>query len=132
MLVVALEAVPVALGRLVGAPEARHVDGHDAQPAVEQRTRDLAVEVRPGRLAVEANDRACVTRTFVDVVHPQAVDVEVVRLEVVARQVGEAFVGSPEHALQPILSALSSASSRTTTSAARRTSSVTRTPAWRP
>ena len=94
MLDVAVVRVPVALGRLVGAAEAGVV-GHDhAVPAVDQRPDHLPVEVRPGRLAVEADDR--VARALVEVVQPQPVDLGVVRLEVEPGQALEALVGCAE------------------------------------
>src|SRR5262249_25619980 len=51
----------------------------------------LAVEVRPGRLAVEQEHRCALA--LVDVMHPQAVLLDVVRREFVAREVDEALVG---------------------------------------
>ena len=101
---VAVVGVPAAVGRLVRAAEAGVVGADHALPGRHQRRQHLAVEVGPGRLAVEADDR--VALALVHVVQPQAVDVVPVRLEVVARQAVEALVGSAEDLgppAQPIL-----------------------------
>ena len=60
------------------------------EPPVELRDH-LAVEERPRRLAVQQQHR--VARALVDVVHAQPVLLDVVRLEVEARQVVERVVG---------------------------------------
>ena len=94
LLDVAVVAVPVEIGRLVGAPEAGEVRTDHPVAARHERRQHLAVQVRPRRLAVEADDGA--TRTLVEVVHPEAVHLGVVGLEVVARQVLEALVWGAE------------------------------------
>src|SRR5262245_7883044 len=100
----AVEAVPVAIRRLVGAPEAREVRTDDPVPGLHQRGEHLAVEERPGRLAVEADDRFAVLRALVHIVQPQTVDLDVVGLEVVARKALEALVWGAEdvHAARSI------------------------------
>ena len=67
--------------RLVGAAEAEVV-GRDRAGGRRQLRDDLAVEVRPGRLAVQQQHRRA--RALVEVVQPEAVLLDVVRLEVVA------------------------------------------------
>ena len=91
---VAVVAVPAAVGGLVGAPEAGVVGADHPVPRRDQRRQHLAVEVGPGRLAVEADDRAPLA--LVDVVQAQPVHLGVVGLEVVARQALEALVGGAE------------------------------------
>ena len=88
--VVPVERVPVAVGRLVRPAEAEVVGSDDARRA-RQAGDHLPVEVRPRRLAVQAEHG--IALTLVDVVHPQPVLVRVSGLE---REVGdrrEAFVG---------------------------------------
>ena len=52
---------------------------------------DLPVEVRPRRLTVQ--EQHWVSAALVDVVHPEPVLLDVARLEIEARQVGETLVG---------------------------------------
>jgi hypothetical protein len=86
----AVEGVPADLGRLVRAPEADVVGRDDPRGPRKQRDH-LPVEERPGRLAVEAENR--LAGPLFDVVHPQPVMLQPVRLEVVADQAREALVG---------------------------------------
>ena len=65
--VMAVVRVPVALDRLVRAAEAEVVGREHAGDRGDRRDR-LAVEERPGRLAVQEQDR--VARALVQVVHP--------------------------------------------------------------
>src|SRR5262249_30867229 len=53
----------------------------------------LPVEIGPGRLAVQAEDGVSAGRSLVEVVDPEAVDVEVVRGERVAGKAREPTVG---------------------------------------
>jgi hypothetical protein len=89
---VPLVGVVLAVGGLVTASEADQVGGDDAVPGRGEHRDHGAVEVRPRRLAVQQEHRGGVPRPLVDGVHPQPVDVEVVGLERVAGQVGEALV----------------------------------------
>ena len=52
----AVVAVPALIGRLVRAPEAGVVGTDQALARLYERRRELAVEERPGRLAVKADD----------------------------------------------------------------------------
>ena len=99
-----LEVVGVVLEpeRLVGAAEAEVV-GRDRACGRAELGDDLAVEVRPGRLAVQEEDRRA--RAFVEVVHAQAVLLDVVRLEVVAGEAVEALVGGSVRLHRPTLRA---------------------------
>ncbi len=63
------------------------------------------VQVAPGRLAGQQHDGGAVPRTLVDVVHPQrrgvgGGDVDVVRLERIAGQLGEAVFGGTQYVHQ--------------------------------
>jgi hypothetical protein len=62
---------------------------------LDQRRQHLAVEVGPGRLAVEADDRP-LALALVHVVESQAVDLRVMRLEVVPGKPLEALIGGAE------------------------------------
>ena len=79
--------VVLAAERLVGAAEAEVV-GRDRAGRRDELGDDLAVEVRPGRLAVQQQDGR--PGALVEVVHAQAVLLDVVRREAVAGQVVEA------------------------------------------
>ena len=87
-----VEVVGVVLEpeRLVGAAEAEVVGRDRAGDGVELGD-DLAVEVRPRRLAVEEQHRRA--GALVEVVHAQAVLLDVVRREVVAGQAVERSSG---------------------------------------
>jgi hypothetical protein len=85
----ALVRVPLGLRWLVGTPEAEVVRC-DAARRGRQFGDHLAVEERPRRLAVEQQHRIAVA--LGDVVHPQPVLLDVVRLEGVPGQALEAFV----------------------------------------
>jgi hypothetical protein len=63
---------------------ARVVEDDDAVPTLHERANHLAVQVSPARLAVKAHHRRAVAWPCIEVVHPQPVDVEVVRCEVVS------------------------------------------------
>jgi hypothetical protein len=93
---VAIEGVPAAVGRLVGAAEPRKVGADDPMASLHERRHQLAVEIGPARLAVKTDDGPPVAWTLVDVVQPQAVDLRVVGLEVVAGQALEALVRRAE------------------------------------
>ena len=86
-----VEVVGVVLRpqRLVGAAEPEVV-GRDRPCRRGQLGDDLAVEVRPRRLAVQEQDGGAVA--LVEVVHAQAVLVEVVRREAVPGQILELLV----------------------------------------
>src|SRR3972149_1579956 len=60
-----------------------------------QRGNQLAVQVAPGRLTVQAEHR--IAMAFVDVVHPQALDVQVARRKRKNDQPGKAFVGGGQN-----------------------------------
>ena len=83
---VCLVRVPIRISRLVRAAEAEVVRRNATRSAGELADH-FPVEERPRRLAVEKQHR--VAGADVDVVHPQAVLVEVARLEVPPRQVHE-------------------------------------------
>ena len=85
-------AVGVQLQRLVGAAEAEEVR-HDRTVRGHELGNDLAVEVRPRRLAVQHEHGRPLA--LVQVVHPQAVLLDVVRQERVPGEVGKTLVGSP-------------------------------------
>ena len=87
-----VEVVGVVLPaeRLVGAAEAEVV-GRDRARRRDELGDDGAVEVRPGRLAVQQQDGR--PGALVEVVHAQAVLLDVVRREAVAGQVAELLVG---------------------------------------
>ena len=94
---VEVEGVDRLVHRLVRAPEAVEVGRHRAMTGGGEDRDHLAVEVAPGGLAVQAEeDLGGVGRSLVEVVQPRALEaveiLEIVGLEVVARQVGEAFV----------------------------------------
>ena len=61
-------------GGLVGAPEADLVGDQHAVPEIEEVAHHVAVEVTPGRLAVEEEDGSrSVTRAFVEVCHAKRI-----------------------------------------------------------
>ena len=98
---VAGERVVAAFGGLVGAAEADQVRGHDLQPGAGQDRDHLAVEVRPGRLAVHEQHHRGGGVSLAQVVHPEGAavaigDLRVVGLEVEAGQAGEACIGGAE------------------------------------
>ena len=95
----AVVAVPVAVDGLVRAPEAGIVGTDDALPTRHERRDHLPVQVRPAGLSVEAHHRVAVA--LVHVVEAQSVDLGVVGLERVARQVVEVLVGCPEDFHRP-------------------------------
>ena len=101
-----VEVVGVVLdpGRLVRAPEPEVV-GRDGASGTRDGRDHLAIQERPGRLAVQEQHR--IARALVDVVHPQPVLLDVVRLEVVAREPDELLIGRAVdlHAGQPMTGA---------------------------
>src|SRR5207247_5319837 len=70
------------------------VGADDAIAACHERRQHLAVQIRPGGLSVEADHG--IALPLVQVVHPEAVDLHVVGVEVVAGQLVEALVGRAE------------------------------------
>ena len=91
----ARERVPRLVARLVGPAEAVEVRRDHARAGGGERRDHPAVEIRPGRLTVQAEERVRRgARTFVDVVHPQAGQrVDVMRRERKAGKPVEARVG---------------------------------------
>ena len=87
-----------SIGRLVRAAEAEVV-GRDRARRPGERRDQLAVEERPGRLAVQQQHR--VARALVEVVHPQAVLLDVVRLEGVARKPAKRSSGVRKTSTRP-------------------------------
>ena len=87
-----VEVVGVVLdpGRLVGTAEAEVV-GRDGASRPRDRRDHRAVEERPRRLAVQEQHR--IAAPLVDVVHPQPVLLDVVRVEGVPGKAFEALVG---------------------------------------
>ena len=88
-------------GGLVGLAEPDQVGREHPVAGVDERRDHRAVEVAPGRLAVQQHHHGAVARPFVDVVHPEGavltgLDRGPVRLERVAGQIGEPLVGSTE------------------------------------
>jgi hypothetical protein len=65
-----LVGVVVAADGLVAAPEAHQVDGDGAKAGVDENRDHRAVQVRPGRLAVQQQHDLAVTGSFVEVVNP--------------------------------------------------------------
>ena len=85
------------LAGLSERPKPDQVRGHGPEPGVDQHGDHVAVEVAPGRLAVEEEHHRGVRVALVEVVDPQRAalavgDLGVVRLERVAGQVREAVV----------------------------------------
>ena len=68
---VAGERVVAALGRLVRAPEADQVGRDDLQPGRGEDRDHRAVQVGPGRLAVQQEDHGRLRVALAQVVHPQ-------------------------------------------------------------
>jgi hypothetical protein len=66
-----LVGVVVDARRLVGLAEPDQVRCEHAIPGVDERRDHRAVEVAPGRLAVQQHDDGSVARPLVDVVHPE-------------------------------------------------------------
>ena len=90
---VTLVRVVLTLHRLVRAAEADEI-GRDRAESCGGEDRDhLAIQVRPRRLAVEAEDRRCRRRSLVDVVDAETADLRVVRLEGISREIGEPRIG---------------------------------------
>jgi hypothetical protein len=55
----------------VGLSETDEVRHDDAVTCVEQYRDHLAIEITPGRLSVEQQHWSSVTRSFIEVMHPQ-------------------------------------------------------------
>ncbi len=93
----AVEAVPVVGVGLVRATEAEPVGRHHAHAGRREDRDHLAVEIAPARLTMQAQRRdRSVARAFVEVVHPHAIDVDIVRLEGEVGQALEPVVGSAQ------------------------------------
>ncbi|HXH87281.1 MAG TPA: hypothetical protein VNI55_01560 [Gaiellaceae bacterium] len=87
---VEVEGVVLDPGRLVGASEAEVVR-HDCPSRRSQLRDHLAIEVRPRRLSVEEQHRRA--GALVEVVEPEPLLLDVVRLERVAGEIREVLVG---------------------------------------
>ena len=85
--------VDLRIDRLVRATEADVVPRDHPQSRRSEDRDHLAVEIGPGRLSVHEHDQGAVGGPLLDVVDPQAVDLDPVRRERVARESGEALVG---------------------------------------
>ena len=96
-----LIGVVLAPDRLVAAAEPDEVDRDGAQPRVDQHRDHPAVQVAPGRLAVQQQHDRRVGGTLVEVMHAEAVDLDVVGGERKIGEVGEALVRGTQnvHAL---------------------------------
>ena len=77
---------------LVGAAEADEVGCDDARAARQENRDHAPVQVRPGRLAVQAQERA-LALAFVDVVHAPVAPLQVTGKEAEAGQLVEALIG---------------------------------------
>ncbi|CFE46888.1 Uncharacterised protein [Mycobacterium tuberculosis] len=80
--------------RLVGAAEADQVGREHTVPGGGERRNHGSVQITPGGLAVQQDDRRTVARALVDVVHSQRLGVagrhiDIVRCKRVAHQVFE-------------------------------------------
>ena len=82
---VALVGVVVGRGRFVGAAEADEIGCHSAATCRGKERDHLPVEIRPRRLTVQEEDGWGGLRSLVEVVDAEAVDLEIVRAEGVAR-----------------------------------------------
>ena len=94
---VAQVGVVLGPGRLVGAAEPDEVGGQHPMPRGGQRRNHGAVQVTPRRLAVQQHHRLAVPGALIEVVHTQRTgvaraDIQVVRFEGIALEVGEAGV----------------------------------------
>jgi hypothetical protein len=100
---VAVVAVPAPVGGLVGASEARVVDAQHPPTRLRERRDHLAVEVGPGRLAVEAHHRLAFPH--IEGVETQPVRLHPARLVAPTGEVDEALVGGAEdlHEPKPLL-----------------------------
>ena len=81
---VPLVRVVAPIARLVRPSEPDQVGRDDAMPGVHQRRDHLSIQIRPGGLAVQEQDGRRVLGPFVQVVHAQPVDLDVVGRERVA------------------------------------------------
>ena len=82
-----------AIGRLVGAAEPDQVGRDDPIAGVDERRDHAAVQVAPGRLAVQQQERARLAGSLLDVRHAQPVDLDVLRLVREIGQLRESVVG---------------------------------------
>ena len=74
------ERVEAFILRLVGSPETQKVGCHHTLARLDEHGQHLSIKVAPGRLAMETQHRrVSITRTFVQVVHPQALETSQVR-----------------------------------------------------
>ena len=85
-----LERVFDGVRELIGTSESNEVHRDHPMSLGEYRNH-LSIEIRPRRLTVQTQN--CFALAFIDVVDSRAVDLNVVRLEGKAGQVGEPFVG---------------------------------------
>ena len=96
---VLLIAVRLAARGLVGASEADEIGRHRAQARRDEDRNQLAVEKRPGRLAVQQQHDRRRARALVDVVHAQAIPLDVAggeaRSRAGLRSAHRACAGSP-------------------------------------
>ena len=95
------EAVGRVLLGFVALAETDQVGRHDTVPGCQEYRDHLAVEVTPGRIAVQAQPRQRrISRAFVEVMHAQAAErrqvAQVMRLPRVTGQVGEPGLGRPQ------------------------------------
>ena len=72
-----------SLGRFVRSPETHQIRRDDLQAGLRQHRDHRAVQVRPGRLAVQQQDDGCVGRAFAHIVDPQRAPFAIVNFFVV-------------------------------------------------
>ena len=82
--------------RLVGAAVADQVWRDHAVALRRERQNRTPIQVRPGRVSVDEQDRLAICGSDVYVVHAQPVDLGVARLEIVFFEVFESLVGSAD------------------------------------
>src|SRR5256885_1266781 len=90
----ALVGVIFTRNRLIGTAKANQVGGDHAMAFGSENRRHLAVEIAPGRLSVQKQDRIGIRWAFVDIVNAQAINLCILRSEVVARQIGKTIIRS--------------------------------------
>src|SRR5579859_5353937 len=83
------EGIFIAFGELVGTSEADEIGSHDAI-ATREYGDHFAIEKRPGRFAVQAQDDFPLT--LVNIMHTQAVDLDIMRLVGETGQTGETLI----------------------------------------
>ena len=93
----------VALGRwLVRAPTADQIDRNHPMARRQEAGDHVAIEIGPGRIAVDQHDGLSVSRAFIDIVDPNiaailVLDGQIVRLPRKIRQVGKTVFGGAQH-----------------------------------